>query len=115
MRLSTLSSGVLPLLTASIGVNASLLPSIDIFSRATKIAPRVFIISMFAPEGDVWYGIPEFHLLAHNISVTGFSPLYPDAHCTKDGMICQLVTGESGEYSRQHQCDFDLCYRCSIA
>lgn len=25
----------------------------------------------------------------------GFSPLYPDAHCTADGDICQLITGES--------------------
>lgn len=28
----------------------------------------------------------------------GLSPLYPDAHCTKSGDICQLVTGESGNY-----------------
>ncbi|KAL9066630.1 MAG: hypothetical protein Q9157_007079 [Trypethelium eluteriae] len=59
------------------------------------IKPKVFIIDMFEPEGEAWYGIPEFNVLAQNISVTGFSPLYPDAHCTADGEICQLVTGES--------------------
>ena len=51
---------------------------------------------MFEPEGEAWYEIPEFDVLAQNISVEGFSPLYPDAHCTADGEICQLVTGESG-------------------
>ena len=50
---------------------------------------------MFEPEADVWYGSPEFDLLALNITVPGFSPVYPDAHCTADGDICQLVTGES--------------------
>lgn len=60
------------------------------------IKPKVFIISMFEPEGDVWYGIPEFDLLARNITVPGFSPLYPDAHCTENGDVCELITGESG-------------------
>jgi len=50
---------------------------------------------MFSPEADVWYGIPEFDLLAMNISVPGLSMLYPDIHCTADGEICQLTTGES--------------------
>ncbi|KAB2580800.1 Purine nucleoside permease [Lasiodiplodia theobromae] len=49
---------------------------------------------MFDPEAEVWWGIPEFDLLARNVSVTGFSPLFPEAHCTADGDICQLITGE---------------------
>ncbi|KAL8723798.1 MAG: hypothetical protein Q9181_007190 [Wetmoreana brouardii] len=49
----------------------------------------------FPPEGEVWYGIPEFNLLERNITVPGFSPLFPDAHCTKSGDVCQLITGES--------------------
>ena len=28
--------------------------------RSDLIAPKVVIISMFGPEADVWYGIPEF-------------------------------------------------------
>lgn len=32
---------------------------------------------------------------AINITVPGFSPLFQDAHCTIDGDICQLTTGES--------------------
>ncbi|MCJ1484245.1 hypothetical protein MMC06_004413 [Schaereria dolodes] len=60
------------------------------------IAPKVFIIDMFPPEGEAWYGIPEFNLLAKNITVPGLSPLYPDVHCTQSGEICQVVTGESG-------------------
>ncbi|KAI9692454.1 MAG: hypothetical protein M1822_006685 [Bathelium mastoideum] len=50
---------------------------------------------MFEPEGDVWYGIQEFDLLAKNVTVPGFSTLYPNAHCTVTGDICQLVTGEA--------------------
>ena len=33
-------------------------------------------------------------LLAMNITVPGFSPLFPDVHCTKTGEVCQLTTGE---------------------
>jgi purine nucleoside permease len=65
-------------------------------SYTYKAKPKAFTISMFPPEGEVWWGIPEFDLLATNIMVPGFSPLFPDAHCTVDGDICQLVTGESG-------------------
>jgi purine nucleoside permease len=52
---------------------------------AAVIKPKVFIIDMFGLEADIWYGIPEFNLLAHNISVIGLSPLFPDVHCTEDG------------------------------
>ncbi|KAL1980253.1 hypothetical protein VTN96DRAFT_4428 [Rasamsonia emersonii] len=60
-----------------------------------KIAPKVFIISMFAPEAEAWWGIPEFDLLAHNISLPGLSPIFPHVHCTADHAVCQLITGES--------------------
>ncbi|RPD52999.1 purine nucleoside permease [Lentinus tigrinus ALCF2SS1-6] len=49
---------------------------------------------MFTAEGSGWYGIPEFNLLDQNITIPGFSPLFPQAHCTLDGSICHLVTGE---------------------
>ncbi|CZT16051.1 related to purine nucleoside permease [Ramularia collo-cygni] len=64
-------------------------------SYGDTIKPKVFIISMFDPEAEIWYGIPEFDLLANNITVPGFSPLFPEAHCTSNGEICQLTTGES--------------------
>ena len=63
--------------------------------RAAVIKPKVFIIDMFGPEADIWYGAPEFNLLAQNVSVIGLSPLYPEVHCTKDSSVCQVVTGES--------------------
>ena len=66
------------------------------WSTKKAIKPKVFIIDMFPPEGEAWYGIPEFDLLAKNITVPGISPLYPDVHCTSNGEICQIVTGESG-------------------
>jgi purine nucleoside permease len=76
--------------------SASPLPGHHLLAkRAAVIKPKVFIIDMFGPEGDVWHGIPEFNLLARNISVIGLSPLYPEVHCTKDGSVCQVITGES--------------------
>lgn len=62
-----------------------------------KITPKVFLISMFEPEAAAWWGIDEFDLLAKNVTVPGFSPLYPDAHCTANGDVCQIIIGESGE------------------
>ncbi|KAK5703672.1 hypothetical protein LTR17_021896 [Elasticomyces elasticus] len=76
--------------------SASLVPA-RIQERALEyvVKPKVFIISMFDPEADIWYNIPEFNLLELNVTVPGFSPLFPDAHCTADGEVCQLITGES--------------------
>lgn len=31
-----------------------------------------------------------------NITVPGLSPRFPVVHCTGDGQICQVITGESG-------------------
>jgi purine nucleoside permease len=85
--------------------SASLVPAAEVKQRAIEyvVKPKVFIISMFDPEAEVWYGIPEFDILGLNITVPGFSPLFPDAHCTADGDICQLVTGESGERGQSRQ------------
>lgn len=63
--------------------------------RMSPLTPKVFIISMFSPEAEVWYGIQEFDILAQNISTPGLSPLFQDIHCTMNGEICQVVTGES--------------------
>ncbi|KAJ3925481.1 MAG: purine nucleoside permease-like protein [Lentinula lateritia] len=60
-----------------------------------ELKPKVFIIDMFKPEGAVWYNIPEFDLLARNVTVPGLSPLFPEAHCTQDGSVCQVITGEA--------------------
>ena len=51
--------------------------------------------AQFDEEGSSWFGIPEFNVLEHNITIPGFSPLFPQAHCTRDGSICQLTTGEA--------------------
>lgn len=50
----------------------------------------------FGLEASVWYGIKDFNVLARNITVPGFSPRYPQAHCTLNGEICQVTTGEAG-------------------
>ncbi|MCJ1287594.1 hypothetical protein MMC26_006946 [Xylographa opegraphella] len=63
--------------------------------RDYVISPKIMIVNMFSYEQDAWYRIPEFDLLAQNITVPGLSPLYPDVHCTLSNDICQIVTGES--------------------
>lgn len=56
----------------------------------------IILLTIFSdPEAEIWYGIPEFDILAKNITVPGLSPLFPDVHCTEDGDVCQVVTGES--------------------
>ncbi|RDW89723.1 putative purine nucleoside permease [Coleophoma cylindrospora] len=69
-------------------------------NASEKIAPKVFIISMFSYEAAIWYDNAETegsigNLLEKNITVPGFSMLFPDAHCLADGSVCQLTTGES--------------------
>jgi purine nucleoside permease len=65
--------------------------SLDV--RATKLSPKIFIISMFDSEADVWYeNMPS--LYNQNITIPGASPLFPAAHCTSSGEVCQLTTGE---------------------
>ncbi|CAK5266497.1 unnamed protein product [Mycena citricolor] len=61
---------------------------------AAIVKPQVLIVNMFINEAEAWYGIPDFNVLAKNITVPGLSPLFPQVHCTQDGRICQLVTGE---------------------
>ncbi|KAI0824375.1 purine nucleoside permease [Trametes gibbosa] len=61
---------------------------------SSLITPKVIIVDAFEPEESSWHGISEFNLLEQNVTVPGFSPLFPQAHCTNDGSICQVVTGE---------------------
>ncbi|KAF7798191.1 hypothetical protein EIP86_009408, partial [Pleurotus ostreatoroseus] len=48
----------------------------------------------YGDEQDAWLGIPEFNLLEQNITLPGLSMRFPNIHCTQDGSVCQLVTGE---------------------
>lgn len=54
----------------------------------------------FSSESNVWFDNDKAqgsigNLLAQNITVPGFSPLFPDAHCIASGDVCQLTTGEA--------------------
>lgn len=71
-------------------------PAAVLEERATLIAPKIMLISMFDPEGGAWYGIPDFDVLELNITVPGLSPIYPDVHCTANGDVCQITIGEAG-------------------
>jgi purine nucleoside permease len=64
--------------------------------RAAVIKPKVFIIDMFGPEVDIGYGIPEFNLLAHNVSVIDLFPFYSRTFTARRmALFCQVITGES--------------------
>lgn len=93
MHLPSLSTGLLAVSSLLTAVSATPGHGVQLTGKH-KITPKVFIVSMFAPEAEAWWGIPEFNLLAHNITVPGLSPLFPDVHCTADYSVCQLVTGE---------------------
>ncbi|TBU38217.1 purine nucleoside permease [Dichomitus squalens] len=58
------------------------------------LAPKVVIVDYYGDEGSAWLGIPEFDLLARNITVPGLSRRYSSVRCTSDGDICQLLTDE---------------------
>ncbi|KDQ15329.1 hypothetical protein BOTBODRAFT_187430 [Botryobasidium botryosum FD-172 SS1] len=63
-------------------------------SEAKPVAPKIVLINHYGDEGSIWYGIPEFDLLAQNVSVPGLSIRYPDVHCTASGVVCQVITDE---------------------
>lgn len=58
------------------------------------LAPLYCSFSISDSEAEVCYGIPEFDLLAQNITVRGLCPLFPDMHCTAHGDVCQVTIGE---------------------
>lgn len=92
------TSSTIQLLAALVSLTLAVAKPMSVLeARGHKqIKPKVFLIDMFPPEGAAWYGIPEFDILAKNISVPGLSPLYPDVHCTESGDVCQIITGEAG-------------------
>jgi purine nucleoside permease len=72
-----LSSIPTVLLALASVATAALVPTAEIQQRSYEyvIKPKVFIISLFRPEAEIWHGIPEFDILAMNITVPGFSVL----------------------------------------
>ncbi|KAG2180161.1 hypothetical protein INT43_003949 [Umbelopsis isabellina] len=56
------------------------------------IAPKVMLITMFAPEQGVWL---EPLKLVNNVTVPGLSPLFPHASCDKNYDVCLITTGEA--------------------
>lgn len=96
MQLSLLANVLLGGLAFISSTSATpLLTGLQNARRSEPIAPKVVIVSMFDPEAEIWWGIEEFNLLAQNISIPGLSPLFPEVHCTANGDVCQVVTGES--------------------
>ncbi|KAF8317373.1 purine nucleoside permease-like protein [Clavulina sp. PMI_390] len=69
-------------------------PSSEWERESKTLKPKVMILDMYSDEGAAWWNIPEFDLLAKNVSVPGLSVVYPEAHCTHDGQICQVICDE---------------------
>ena len=67
--------------------------------KREPIAPRVLIVSLFEPEATVWFGTQTaagpLGLGYVNVTVPGFSPLFPDVLCSPNLQVCLLVTGEA--------------------
>ncbi|KAF7316197.1 WD-REPEATS-REGION domain-containing protein [Mycena indigotica] len=59
-----------------------------------RIHPKVFIITMFDLEAQVWFNIPEF-TLDRKLVFPGLPPKYPSVNCTNDGNICLVTTGQA--------------------
>lgn len=57
--------------------------------RVARAAPKVMIVSMFAPEGKVWLDrLGPWR----EIAVPGLSPDYPTVRCNR-AMVCVMTTG----------------------
>ncbi|KAK6446073.1 hypothetical protein ACSS6W_005169 [Trichoderma asperelloides] len=74
------------------------IPTIYAQPPSSVISPKVFIISMFEPEGQVWHdnfaqsGLGN--LSSQAIATPGLSMLFPRIFCTQAGTVCQLTVGE---------------------
>ncbi|KAI9152017.1 Purine nucleoside permease [Paramyrothecium foliicola] len=66
--------------------------------QSEAIAPKIMIVSMWAPEAQVWHDrFPQSglgDLTAVSISSVGLSMLYPQVFCTEVGNVCQVTLGE---------------------
>ena len=58
------------------------------------LAPKIFIVSFYDQEGEIWQNANPSFDLSSELSLPGLSPLFPSIRCTADHQICMLVTGE---------------------
>lgn len=56
---------------------------------ARPLAPKVMVITMFAPEAVPWRAAEDFSV---QVDVPGLSPKFPQVSCTKAG-LCLITTG----------------------
>ena len=61
----------------------------DVASAAAPAPVKVMIVSMFAPEGEIWRARRD---LDQPAAVPGLPAASPDVHCGRDG-VCQVTTG----------------------
>jgi len=65
MRVACITALLVSQLGSTVVANLLAVPQWCLATRKLHyiVEPKVVIISMFEPEGDVWYGIPEFNVL----------------------------------------------------
>ncbi|PON30934.1 hypothetical protein TGAM01_v200354 [Trichoderma gamsii] len=74
------------------------IPTVYAQPPSSVLSPKVFIISMFDPEGQIWHdnfiqsGLGN--LSSRVITTPGLSMLYTRIFCTQTGTVCQLTVGE---------------------
>ncbi|TVT84794.1 purine nucleoside permease [Pseudomonas sp. H3(2019)] len=76
-------------LSLSAGLACSALLSSSVWAVEAPIAPKVMLISMFAPEAQTWIDRLE---LKQEIRVPGLSAEYPSIRCNTQ-QVCLMVTG----------------------
>jgi hypothetical protein len=74
------------------------------------LAPKVMIISMFGPEGQVWLDkLGPWR----DVAVPGLSPDYPTVHCNK-AAVCVMTTGYLGINTKSPSEKPPLDYRTEV-
>ncbi|KAH8596615.1 purine nucleoside permease [Bisporella sp. PMI_857] len=61
-------------------------------SKDGKISPKVFIITHFADEEEIWHGRDGLDLKARKIRVPGLAGQHPEIFCSADGQVCLVNT-----------------------
>ncbi|KUJ13148.1 purine nucleoside permease [Mollisia scopiformis] len=65
------------------------------FLKMETLTPKVFIISMFKNEAEIWQSAPDrLDVKVNLIHIPGLWKEYPKIYCSKDADVCQVVTGE---------------------
>lgn len=94
---------IIPFLSAlaAFSTVSSTLHDRQAWPTSSPLKPKVFIVSTFSTEAEAWRGAQFAHgldVFGQKIVVPGLSPLFPVIHCTENGDVCLVTTGEGGKF-----------------